>query len=149
MYTLTMDQSILYRSLLRVSLVVTAFILVFQAGLIDERTTALFSQTTAQLSATVGMSVSIAPNEFNEITAELTRQQNLLAQREEQIAQREIDLGLNTDEPTANQTTTYILASILFVQLVLIVLNYGLDYLRARERKYPLSQSDFTQSAAH
>lgn len=134
-----MDRSIVYRSLLRVSLVITAVILVFQAGVIDERTATLFSQTTAHLSASVGMSVSVAPNEFNQITAELTKQQQLLAQREDQITQREIDLGLNTGEPTTNQTTTYVLASILFVQLVLIVLNYGLDYLRARERKYSAS----------
>jgi len=131
-----MDQSILYRSLLRVSLVVTALILVFQAGIVDDRTATLFSQTATQLSATVGMSVSVAPTEFNEITAELTKQQNLLAQREDQIAAREIDLGLNSGEPTANQTTTYVLASILFVQLLLIILNYGLDYLRAKEQKY-------------
>lgn len=131
-----MDQSILYRSLLRVSLVVTALILVFQAGIVDDRTAYLFSQTSSQLSATVGMSVSVAPNEFNEITAELTKQQNLLAQREEQIAAREIDLGLNRGEPTADQTTTYVLASILFVQLLLIILNYVLDYLRAKEQKY-------------
>lgn len=134
-----MDQSILYRSLLRVSLVITAFILVFQAGIMDERTAGLFSQTTRTLSATVGMSVSVAPNELNQITTELTKQQQMLAQREEAISQREIDLGLNAGEPAPDQTTTYILASILFVQLVLIVLNYGLDYLRARERREMLT----------
>jgi len=134
-----MDQSILYRSLLRVSLVISALILVFQSGLIDDRTATLYSQATSQLSAAVGMSASVQPNEFNQITADLTKQQNLLAQREQQIAEREIDLGLNADEPTADQTTTYILASILFVQLLLIILNYGLDYLRAKEQKYASS----------
>ena len=68
------------------------------------------------------------------MTAELTRQQNLLAQREEEITEREIALGLSAGEPVADQTTTYILAALLFVQLLLIILNYGLDYLRARER---------------
>ena len=135
-----MDQSILYRSLLRVSLVVTAIMLVFQAGLVDDRTAALFSQTTSQLSAMVGMSASVAPTEYNTFTAEITKQQNLLAEREEQISEREIALGLNAGESTADQTTTYILASILFVQLLLIILNYGLDYLRAREQKQPLPQ---------
>jgi len=135
-----MDQSILYRSLLRVSLVVTAVMLVFQAGLVDDRTAAVFSQTTTQLSAMVGMSASVAPTEYNTFTAEITKQQNLLAEREEQISEREIALGLNAGEATANQTTTYILASILFVQLLLIILNYGLDYLRAREQKQPLTQ---------
>ena len=135
-----MDQSILYRSLLRVSLVVTAVMLVFQAGLVDDRTAALFSQTTSQLSAMVGMSASVAPTEYNTFTAEITKQQNLLAEREEQISDREIALGLNAGEATVNQTTTYILASILFVQLLLIILNYGLDYLRSREQKQSLTQ---------
>jgi hypothetical protein len=141
-----MDQSVLYRSLLRVSLVVTAAVLTFQAGLIDERTSELFSQTTHHLSAAVGMSVSVAPTEFNEITAELTKQQNLLAQREDQIAAREIDLGLNSGEPTAGQTTTYVLASILFVQLLLIILNYGLDYLRVREQKYSVVTKELSRT---
>lgn len=135
-----MDQSILYRSLLRVSLVVTAIVLVFQAGLVDERTAVLFSQTTYQLSAMVGMSASVAPTPENTFTAELTRQQNLLAQREQEIAEREIALGLDPGQLPTNQTTTYILAAILFVQLLLIILNYGLDYLRARDQKYPVPQ---------
>jgi hypothetical protein len=88
----------------------------------------------------VGMSASVAPTEYNTFTAEITKQQNLLAEREEQISEREIALGLNAGEATVNQTTTYILASILFVQLLLIILNYGLDYLRSREQKQPLTQ---------
>jgi len=130
-----MDQSMLYRSLLRVSLVVTALMLVFQAGLIDQRTSALYLESGQYMSAMVGMSASVAPTEQNLFTAELTRQQTLLAEREQEIAEREIELGLQAGAPTANTTTTYILASILFVQLLLIVLNYALDYLRSKERR--------------
>jgi hypothetical protein len=128
-----MDQSLLYRSLLRVSAVVTAVVLLFQSGLVDERTTVLFTTTTDQLSAMVGASASVAPTETNTFTAELTKQQQLLLQREEVIAEREIALGLSVDEEPVSQMATYILATILFVQLLLIVLNYGLDYLRVRE----------------
>ena len=138
-----MDQSLLYRSILRVSLVVTACVLVFQSGLVSERTAVLYSQTAHNLSAMVSMSASVAPTEYNSITAELTKQQQLLASREEQIAQREIELGLSAGENTAavSQTTTYLLAGILLIQLVLLVLNYLLDYLRARERQLPLSKA--------
>jgi len=83
------------------------------------------------------MSVGVAPNELNTITAELTKQRTVLAQREELIQEREIELGLNSsaraDSSGGGDRVTYVLAAILFVQLVLIVLNYALDYLRTRK----------------
>lgn len=131
-----MDQSLLYRSLLRVSAVVTAFILLFQSGLVDDRTAVVFLDATENLSAMVGMSVSVAPTEYNTITAELTKQQQLLNAREETIASREIELGLSDgSSQTSTETTTYLLAAVLLIQLILLVLNYLLDYLRVREIK--------------
>ena len=131
-----MDQSLLYRSLLRVALVITAFLLVFQSGVVDQRTAMLFSLTTDNLGAMVGMSASVAPTEINQITAGLTQQQQLLNAREATIAEREIELGLSSGESQNNSvTTTYVLAAILFIQLVLLVLNYVLDYLRHKERE--------------
>jgi len=131
-----MDQSLLYRSLLRVSVVVTAFILVFQSGLIDERTAVVFEDATLNLSAmVVGATASVEPTQINLITAELTKQQQLLASREGTIAAREIELGLATGA-TSNDTatTTYLLAAVLLIQLILLLLNYLLDYLRSKER---------------
>ena len=131
-----MDRSLLYRSVLRVSAVVSAFVLVFQSGLVSDQTALLFNETTQNLSAQVGMSVSVQPTEYNTITAELTKQQQLLAGREEQITAREIELGLaDGSSGAASQTTTYLLAAILLIQLILLVLNYFLDYLRVREQK--------------
>lgn len=131
-----MDQSLLYRSILRVSLVVTACVLVFQSGLIDERTAIVFSETTDSLYATVvGATASVRPTEINQITAELTRQQQMLAAREETLAEREIELGLAQGSTrSSNETTTYLLAAILLIQLVLLILNYVLDYLRSKDR---------------
>ncbi len=132
-----MDQSHLYRSILRVSTAVCACVLVFQSGLFDERTANLFAVTSDSLYATVvGASASVRPTELNQMTAELTKQQQLLASREEVIAEREIELGLQADEaPASNERTTYLLAAILLIQLVLLVLNYVLDYLRYKERE--------------
>jgi len=130
-----MDQSLLYRSLLRVSLVITAFLLVFPSGLVDDRTATLFSLTTDNLGAMVGMSASVAPTEINQITAGLSQQQQLLNAREQTIAEREIELGLSeSGGQNSSATTTYVLAAILFIQLILLVLNYVLDYLRSKER---------------
>lgn len=131
-----MDQSLLYRSILRVSVVVTAFILVFQSGLIDERTATVFSEASDGLYATVvGASASVRSTEVSLITAELTKQQQLLASREEAVTEREIELGLaQGSAQTDAGTTTYLLAAILLIQLILLVLNYALDYLRSKER---------------
>jgi hypothetical protein len=132
-----MDQSLLYRSVLRVSAVVTAFIMVFQSGLIDERTAVVFTEASDSLYATVvGASASVRTTEINQITAELTKQQQLLSAREETIGEREIELGLaQGSTQSSNQTTTYLLAAILLIQLILLVLNYVLDYLRSKEQK--------------
>lgn len=140
-----MDQLLIYRSVLRVSAVVVAVVLVFQSGLIDERTVVLFDETSTQMSAMVGASASVQTTELNTITAELTQQQNLLAQREQTIAEREIELGIDAGAATPDQTVTYILASILFIQLLLIVLNYGLDHLRAKEQYVLLQRRDASQ----
>jgi hypothetical protein len=131
-----MDQSLLYRSLLRVSVVVTAIVLLFQSGLVDDRTTVVFLDTTENLQAMVGLSVSVAPTEINSFTAELTKRQQLLNAREETIASRENELGLTGGSAQNNtETTTYILAAILLIQLILLILNYLLDYVRSRENQ--------------
>jgi len=120
-----------YKRVLRVSAVVMVATLLFQSG---PRTGVLFEGATNYLAANVGMSVGVSPNELNTITAELTRQRTVLAQREELIQEREIELGLNSSAKSevsgGNDRVTYVLAAILFIQLVLIVLNYALDYLR-------------------
>lgn len=128
-----MDTSEKYRRILRISTVVMAAVLLFQSGAIDNRTTALFDQTTAYLGASVGMSVSVEPNELNTMTAELTKQRQLLSAREEALTEREIAVELNAGGGSTSERTTYLLAAVLFIQLILIVLNYGLDYLRSRE----------------
>lgn len=131
-----MDQSQSYRRVLRVSAVVVAVVLVFQSGLASSQTPELFNGTAGYLGATVGMSASVAPNEFNTVTAELAKQRQLLAAREAAVIEREIEVGLASAQPVSNDArTTYVLAAILFVQLVLIVLNYALDFARGREHR--------------
>ena len=133
-----MDANQNYRSFLRIASVVTAVVLVFQSGIVIDSTTGLFTETTEYLGATVGMSVSVQENELNTITAALTKQKQLLAQREAAVEEREVAVSISTGEVSSvnnESRTTYVLAAVLFVQLVLIVLNYGLDYVRVRDQK--------------
>ena len=129
-----------YHKVLRVSAVVCLLTLMFESGLVHESTRQLSIGTHEYLANAIGATASIESTELNSLTADLTAQKLALMQREASIREREIDIGLLPGE-AANQKTTYVLAGMLFLLLVLIVLNYLLDYLRLRERRtYPLSQ---------
>lgn len=122
-----------YHRVLRVAAVVCALVLLFESGLVHESTKRLALQTNLYLANAVGMSASVRPTELNMYTAELTKRERDLDAREAALSEREIAVGLSTDSASTNDTATYVLASILFILLVLILLNYTLDYLRARD----------------
>lgn len=122
----------MYHRVLRVAAVVTALALLFESGLVHQSTAYLALNTHYYLAQAVGMSVGVEPNELNSLTAELTKQQRDLAAREAAISEREIEIGLAAGQ-NPNETSTYVLASVLFILLVLIVLNYTLDYVRAKQ----------------
>lgn len=123
-----------YHKVLRVSAVVCTMMLLFESGLVHDSTRKLSIGTHEYLANAVGATASIDPTELNSLTAELTAQKLALQQRETSLREREIEIGLLPGE-SANQKTTYILAGVLFLLLILIVLNYTLDYLRLRETK--------------
>ena len=123
-----------YHKVLRVSAVVCTMMLLFESGLVHDSTRQLSIGTHEYLANAVGATASIDPTELNSLTAELTAQKLALQQRETSLREREIEIGLLPGE-SANQKTTYILAGVLFLLLILIVLNYTLDYLRLRETK--------------
>jgi hypothetical protein len=126
-----LQQNSMYHSLLRVAALVCALVLVFESGLLHDSTRMMASQTHLYLANAIGMTASVQPTELNQITAELTRKENELAAREAALREREISVDIVAGGGTDN--TTYVLASILFILLVLIILNYTLDYLRLRE----------------
>ncbi|MCA9363044.1 hypothetical protein KC851_01870 [Candidatus Kaiserbacteria bacterium] len=128
-----MRQHSVYHKILRVAALVCAFILVFQSGLINEYTENLTTDTQNYLANAVGMSASVQPTELNQYTAALTERERELDARELALSQREIAVNVAGQTGSTTDVTTYILASILFVLLILIVLNYALDYLRTRE----------------
>jgi hypothetical protein len=82
------------------------------------------------------MSASVTPTELNQYTAQLTQKERELAEREAALSEREIAVTLTSGSNTSsNERITYILAGILFILLVLILLNYVLDYLRMKENQ--------------
>jgi hypothetical protein len=121
-----------YHKVLRVGMLVTALVLVFQSGIISSSTRILSSNTTQYLANSVGAHVAVEPTELNTLTAEITAQKLALEQRESAIREREIEIGLEPGEAKMARET-YILAALLSVLLALIILNYILDYLRTRE----------------
>ena len=121
----------LYHSLLRVSLLVTAFLLVFESGLLHPRTAALFQSTASYLSANaIGVFAGVEPNEINRLAAELAERERILAARE--AALNEPSPARDFPAPRQSDLSTYLLSVILFILTVLVVLNYILDWQRMR-----------------
>ncbi len=130
-----MNSNSLYHSLLRIASAVVAVMLVFEGGLLSPVTAQLADRTELYLANSVGVSVGVAPTELNQMTSALTARDRELDSRELAIAEREIAVGINDGGSIAGMDSgTFILATILFILLVLIILNYALDYARGRER---------------
>lgn len=123
-----------YHKVLRVFAVVFALLLLFESGIVDESTVAISRNAHMYVANSVGMSASVAPNELNQITAVLTEREKKLDEREAALAEREIAINLSTSGDANSDKAIFILSSILFILLVLILLNYTLDYLRAQEK---------------
>ncbi len=130
-----MQSNSLYHSLLRIATAVVAVMLVFEGGLLSPVTAQLADQTELYLANAVGVSVGVAPTELNQMTAALTAREQELNERELALSQREIEVGINDGGSIAGfDSGTFVLATILFILLVLIILNYALDYARGKER---------------
>ena len=127
-----MLQFSLYHTLLRISLVVGAFVLVFQSGVVSNTTALLAQNTQSYLANAVGVSVGVVPTDLNQITAALTEQKQQLDAREATLREREITVGLNGAGVQADRTT-FILSAMLFMLLCLIILNYALDFIRLKQ----------------
>lgn len=135
-----------YHALLRVSAVVMTCVLVFQSGLVIPATQQLASNTSAYLATAIGVKASVTPTEVNTYSAQLSELERELDEREALIAAREIEIGLDADEAPQTDTTTFLLSIILFILVVLIVLNYALDYLRSRPQSAQVSDELATAS---
>ena len=134
-----MIQDSFYHSVLRILSLTFALILVFESGLLSPTTKELSLDTHQFLAGAIGINASVVPDELNMLTAELTAQKQQLEKREATLAKREIAVGLNTGQAGNNSTSIFILSAILFILLVLILLNYALDYMRRAQTNRPIT----------
>jgi len=122
-----------YHKILRISSAVVATVLLFQAGFVSSTTALMAKGTQDYMANAVGVFVGVTPTQLNQITAEVTAQKLALDSREQAIVEREIAVGIKPGTSSTQSTTTFILSGALFILLVLIILNYALDYVRSRE----------------
>lgn len=123
----------IYHKILRISGVVLAVALVFQSGLLSQTTALMTLSTQSYLANAVGVSVGVTPTELNTLTAGLTAKELALDARERSLSEREIAIGLSGQAGTQDKTT-FVMGLVLFIVVLLLVLNYALDYVRTREQ---------------
>lgn len=135
-----------YHSFLRIVALTFAVVLLFDSGLLNPATSELSNNTQLYLASAVGVRASVEPTELNTLTAQITSRERDLDAREAALTQREISVGLGGDLLSGKTNySTYILSVILFILVVLIVLNYALDF--ARERRLVTRPQDNEQAA--
>ena len=123
----------IYHGGLRISALLLAFLLLFDSGILFPITKKLSSNTQQYVATVVGVGAAVLPTELNSLTAQLSARNRELDAREAYIAEREISVGLSDrDTNTKIDFSTYILSVLLFIILVLIVLNYALDFAREK-----------------
>ena len=126
----------IYHRFLRVSLLVMTAVLIFDSGVFSPATKQLSDNTIVYL-ASVGSSVgaSVAPNEINSLSAQIAEQQKELDRREAELKEREIKArGFGSENST--DYSIYIISGILFIIIVLLMINYILDFRRVRRFRY-------------
>ena len=116
----------LYHKLLRVSALTIALVLLFVSGIVSSATKDLSTNTGLYLANAIGIQAAVAPNEFNTLSAQLL-------ERDSEIQQREIAVSLKEANQTRSDRATFVLSVLLFVLLMLIILNYILDFIRSRK----------------
>lgn len=129
-----MEQT-LYHKFLRTAALTLSLVLLFQSGILSPLTRELSDGTGRYVATAISMNASVTPNEINTLSAQLEEQKQALDQREIAVKLKEDSAG-NT-----SNISTFILSVVLFILLVLVVLNYVLDYLRGRAMKITNEQT--------
>jgi hypothetical protein len=117
-------QESLYHVFLRTSALTLALVLLFVSGIISPFTKELATDTSVYLASAIGINAAVMPTEINTLSAQLQ-------QRDLELTQREIAVSLKEEKGNPDMTT-FVLSVVLFLLLVLIVLNYVLDFMRTR-----------------
>jgi hypothetical protein len=122
----------MYHKCLRVTTVIVAFVLMFVSGVVTETSARLSLSTQSYLANAVGVFVGVPENDVNRLTTRIAELEAQVVARDEAIRERDLAIGLQNGAGSTD-TATYVLSGILFILLVLIVLNYALDFVRYRQ----------------
>lgn len=125
----------LYHKLLRTSALSLALTLLFVSGVLLPVTRQLSENTGAYLATVVGINASVLPNEVNTLSAKLV-------ERDNELTQREIAINLKESKQEMGDITTLIMSALLFLLLVLMILNYVLDFVRSRKMAKIIVQNE-------
>lgn len=121
-----------YHSFLRVLLLVSAIVLIFDSGIFIPATKQISRTTTAYMASVgSGMFASVPENEVNALSAKISEQQRVLDAREASLREREIAARSYTSDDTGY--STYIISVMLFIIIVLLVVNYIMDFVRFKQ----------------
>lgn len=127
-------QALIYHQCLRSGALLFLALLLFDSGYLSPLTKQLSDNTYKYVANVIAVGASVAPTDLNTLTAELTAQKKALEERENSLKEREIAVGLNGEKTSSRDVSTYVFSVLLFVIMVLITLNYALDYARERRR---------------
>lgn len=125
-----------YHRFLRVALLIGAFVLVFDSGILFPASQKLSDNTFLYLgSVGAGVFASVPQNEINTLTAQISERERALDAREAALKEREI-ASRSYETDSSSDYSTYIISVILFFIVVLLMLNYALDFARNRKQIY-------------
>lgn len=87
----------------------------------------------SQLGNAVGVSVGVPPNQYNTVAQELDEWDKRLDRREQELNEREV--LLRESGQTSSDTSSVYIMAIGFLLLLLIVINFVLDWKRFERKK--------------
>lgn len=124
----------MYHRFLRVAALVVALVLAFESGVIVPETGALSEGARHYVASVVGVYAGVEATEMSLMTLEFTKRAQELDAREAALNEREIAARSFGDGTPSLSLTDYVLSGVLFLLVVLIGLNYALDFIRARRQ---------------
>ena len=134
-------QRSLYHIFLRTSALTLSLVLLFVSGTLSPVTQQLSQDTGLYLASAIGIKAAVAPTEINTLAAELL-------ERDKQLTEREIAINLKEAKTKGMpDLSTFMLSIAVFVLLVLMVVNYALDYRRARSKKPQQFETSYEKMA--
>lgn len=118
----------IYHSVLRISVLVFAILLVFDSGLVSPQSNVLSISTQQYLANTISSQVGTVSVKNDEHIAIITKTDEMVSGKGNFTT-----ISLSEDIPQVMNKSTLILSSIVFTLLLLILINYVVDCIRTRK----------------